>query len=159
MEVQTAWYDSPVGAIEIKSTSNGLKSVFFVEKTHKNDKKLPKLLQNAISQLDEYFHGIRVNFDLELDPDGTDFQKAVWKELLEIPFGQTCSYLDIALKLGDKNATRAVGAANGKNPLSIVVPCHRVIGSNGQLTGYAGGIERKKWLLDFESPTVQLEMF
>jgi len=108
------------------------------------------VLDQAADQLDEYFAGSRVEFDLPLDPDGTAFQQDAWKALRTIPFGETISYGEQARRLGDKNKSRAVGAANGKNPIPIVVPCHRVVGSNGHLTGFAGGIEIKAWLLDHE---------
>ncbi len=98
----------------------------------------------------EYFEGKRVDFELPLDPDGTEFQKQAWDALVKIPFGETISYGEQAVMLGDKNKSRAVGAANGKNPIPIVVPCHRVVGSNGHLTGFAGGLNVKAWLLDHE---------
>ncbi len=107
-------------------------------------------LDQAVAQLDEYFAGQRVDFDLPLDPDGTEFQKQAWDALVQIPFGETISYGEQAVMLGDKNKSRAVGAANGKNPIPIVVPCHRVVGSNGHLTGFAGGLNIKAWLLDHE---------
>ena len=108
------------------------------------------LLHAAAQQLDEYFAGNRTSFDLPLDPVGTEFQLAVWRELTNIPFGQTTSYAQQARRIGNPKALRAVGAANGRNPLSIVVPCHRVIGTNGSVTGYAGGLERKRYLLALE---------
>ncbi len=104
-----------------------------------------------IRQLDEYFSRKRKVFDLELDLQGTDFQKQVWMELLKIPYGRTITYKELSIRLGNPGVIRAAGAANGANPVSIIVPCHRVIGSDGSLTGYAGGLWRKKWLLDFES--------
>ena len=108
------------------------------------------LLARAATQLAEYFAGTRTDFDLSLGADGTDFQHRVWRTLTKIPFGETWSYGQLAKKLGDPNLSRAVGAANGKNPLWIIVPCHRVIGADGSLTGYAGGISAKKWLLAHE---------
>jgi methylated-DNA-[protein]-cysteine S-methyltransferase len=108
------------------------------------------VLDRAVEQLQEYFAGERIDFDLPLDPDGTAFQKQAWDALVRIPFGETISYGDQAVMLGDKNKSRAVGAANGKNPIPIVVPCHRVVGSNGHLTGFAGGLNVKAWLLDHE---------
>jgi len=107
-------------------------------------------LDLAAEQLGEYFDGQRIDFDLPLDPDGTAFQKQAWDALVKIPFGETISYGEQATMLGDKNKSRAVGAANGKNPIPIVVPCHRVVGSNGHLTGFAGGLSVKAWLLDHE---------
>ena len=110
-------------------------------------------------QFQEYFEGQRTDFTLELNPEGTDFQKKVWKKLRTIPYGKTISYLELAKQLGDVKAIRAVAAANGKNPLWIVIPCHRVIGSKGDLIGYAGGLARKKWLLELESPVKQTSLF
>jgi methylated-DNA-[protein]-cysteine S-methyltransferase len=110
-------------------------------------------------QLNEYFEGSRKHFDLKLNPEGTDFQKKVWKQLEQIPYGKTLSYLELSEQLGNVKAIRAVANANGKNPLWIVVPCHRVIGSNGSLTGYAGGLHRKQWLLEHESPYKQQSLF
>ena len=107
-------------------------------------------LDLAVEQLGEYFDGERVDFELPLDPDGTEFQKQAWGALVKIPFGETISYGEQAAMLGDRNKSRAVGAANGKNPIPIVVPCHRVVGSNGHLTGFAGGLNVKAWLLDHE---------
>ena len=120
---------------------------------------IPQTLKAAVSQLTEYFEGHRRDFSLKLDPKGTSFQKKVWKSLLDIPYGQTRSYMSLAKELGDVKAIRAVAAANGKNPLWIVIPCHRVIGSDGSLTGYAGGLHRKKWLLNHESPFKQATLF
>ncbi len=120
---------------------------------------IPDSLQEAVSQLNDYFEGKRTRFDCKLNPQGTDFQKRVWNALLDIPFGKTRTYLEQAKILGDVKAIRAVASANGKNPLWIVVPCHRVIGSDGSLTGYAGGLWRKKWLLEHESPTPQQSLF
>lgn len=120
---------------------------------------IPDSLQEAVSQLNDYFEGKRTRFDCKLNPQGTDFQKRVWNALLDIPFGKTRTYLEQAKTLGDVKAIRAVASANGKNPLWIVVPCHRVIGSDGSLTGYAGGLWRKKWLLEHECPTPQQSLF
>jgi methylated-DNA-[protein]-cysteine S-methyltransferase len=142
--------NSPVGYLDITAGDAGIQSIYFSEQ--KTDTTTPsQLLSEAVNQLQEFFAGSRTSFDLPLDPQGTDFQKRVWKELLNIPFGETVSYLEMAKRLGDVNAVRAVGVANGKNPISIIVPCHRVIGSNGKLVGYGGGLWRKEWLLNFES--------
>ena len=121
--------------------------------------KAPQELQEAVLQLQEYFDGRRTEFSFKTAPRGTDFQKRVWQQLQKIPYGQTCSYLDLAKELGDVKAIRAVASANGKNPLWIVVPCHRVIGTDGSLTGYAGGLWRKKWLLEHENPPNQISLF
>ena len=116
-------------------------------------------IKNAFIQLTEYFEGTRTSFDLKLAPEGTEFQKRVWKQLLEIPFAKTTSYQKMANHLGDPKVIRAAASANGKNPIAIIIPCHRVIGSDGSLTGYASGLHRKKWLLDHENPVKQQSLF
>ena len=121
--------------------------------------KIPDFLQAAVKQLQEYFNSQRTDFTFKLNPKGTDFQQKVWNALLDIPFGKTRTYLEQSKFLGDPKAIRAVASANGKNPLWIVVPCHRVIGSDGSLTGYAGGLWRKKWLLEHENPSPQHSLF
>jgi len=156
--MQTAVIKTPLGHAEIKGDQYGLTSISVFDKELPISL-IPEVLENAVYQLTEYFEGKRRQFDLTLNPQGTDFQKKVWNELLNIPFGKTVSYLEVSKKLGDVKAIRAVAAANGKNPLWIVVPCHRVIGSNGDLTGYAGGLHRKKWLLEHESPVKQQSLF
>ena len=156
--LKIAYYDSPVGLLEIQNTEGGIRSVNFVlEKKFQEEHTTYNQL--VIKQLDEYFKGERKSFEMPFDLEGTDFQKRVWHELLKIPFGKTKSYMDIAKALGDVKAIRAVGTANGSNKIAIIIPCHRVIGSDGSLTGYAGGLERKKWLLDFEIPPIQGELF
>lgn len=156
--METAVVKTPLGFAELKGNENGLVSisVFDDEKTVDI---IPEVLEDAVYQLNEYFKGSRKEFQLTLNPEGTDFQKKVWNELLTIPYGKTISYLELSKKLGDVKAIRAVAAANGKNPLWIVVPCHRVIGTNGDLIGYAGGLHRKKWLLEHESPVKQTSLF
>jgi methylated-DNA-[protein]-cysteine S-methyltransferase len=145
---------SEVGPLYLVACEKGLSGVFWKKQkdTPMTDGKSEHLevFQKTIQQLTEYFAGTRQEFDLVLAPMGTDFQKKVWNELLKIPYGKTCSYKDIATRLKDPNACRAVGAANGKNPISIIVPCHRVVGANGALTGYAGSVPVKKMLLDLE---------
>ena len=116
-------------------------------------------MEDAIIQLQEYFEGKRKQFTIRLNPQGTNFQKKVWQKLLEIPFGTTISYQQLSNQLGDSKAIRAVANANSKNPLWIIIPCHRVIGSDGSLTGYAGGLWRKKWLLEHENPSLQQRLF
>ncbi|MBI5303299.1 MAG: methylated-DNA--[protein]-cysteine S-methyltransferase [Chloroflexi bacterium] len=143
------YYRSPIGLIKITSSAKGIASLYFVD-AGTPSVTLPDCLREGVSQLDEYFNHTRTEFSLALDLRGTDFQKRVWGELLKIPFGKTISYRDMAIALGDRNALRAVGSANGQNPISIIVPCHRVIGSDGSLTGYGGGLWRKEWLLNFE---------
>src|SRR5690606_27112730 len=120
---------------------------------------IPQILEQAIAELEEYFNGNRANFSFSLNPSGTEFQKRVWTELRNISFGKTTSYLELSKKLGDVKAIRAVASANGKNPLWIVVPCHRVIGTDGSLTGYAGELWRKQWLLEHENPSLQQSLF
>ena len=154
----TSYMDTPVGLLEVCCTEGGLRSVNFIDERQfeENPNKYNEL---TINQLTEYFEGKRKDFDLPFDLDGTDFQKRVWAELLKIPFGKTRSYMDQARALGDVKAIRAVASANGQNKIAIIIPCHRVIGSDGSLTGFAGGLHRKKWLLDFETPPIQGELF
>ena len=156
--METAFINSPLGITKIEGDENGI-AVISVLSEGEISIKIPAVLQEAVSQLNDYFEGKRTNFDFALNPKGTDFQQKVWKGLLEIPFGKTCSYMDLSKKLGDVKAIRAVASANGKNPLWIVVPCHRVIGTDGSLTGYAGGLWRKKWLLEHENRTTQQSLF
>lgn len=150
MILQTTYYKTPIGIAKIEGNNNGIQAISVVNEDVEISKNTPDCLQECITQLDEYFAGSRKEFDLKLNPQGTKFQKSVWKELLKIPFGKTRSYLEQTKQLGDVKAIRAVASANGKNPIWIVIPCHRVIGSDGSLTGYAGGIWRKKWLLEHE---------
>lgn len=152
--------DSPVGRIVLVSNESHLKSLTFSEEQIEESENLPEILQKAAQQLHEYFDGKRFLFELEIEPDGSGFQKKVWDELLKVPYGTTKSYREIALKTGSVLNTRAVGTANGKNPIAIVVPCHRIIGSDGKMVGYAGGLPRKKWLLLHEAKfTKRLELF
>ncbi|MBP6181995.1 methylated-DNA--[protein]-cysteine S-methyltransferase [Flavobacterium sp.] len=156
--METAYIKTPLGMATIIGDENGV-SVISVTDEGTVSTIIPTVLHEAVSQLNDYFEGKRTDFDFALNPKGTDFQQKVWKALLEIPFGKTCSYMDLSKKLGDVKAIRAVASANGKNPLWIVVPCHRVIGTDGSLTGYAGGLWRKKWLLELENPTTQQSLF
>jgi len=158
--MQKYYLNTEIGSLEIKGDPDGLKSVLFVNTTEETDKnEIPEVLKDAVFQLKEYFNGKRTHFNLKLSPEGTDFQKRVWKQLQEIPFGKTTNYQQMANQLGDPKVIRAAASANGKNPISIIIPCHRVIGSDGSLTGYAGGLHRKKWLLEFESPSPQQSLF
>ena len=157
--METAYLKTPIGMAALKGDINGVASITVMDEELPNDGTIPEVLEDAVYQLKEYFAGTRQQFDLKLNPEGTDFQKKVWNALLEIPYGQTVSYLELSKKLGDVKAIRAVAAANGQNPIWVVVPCHRVIGSNGDLTGYAGGLHRKKWLLEHESPVKQQSLF
>lgn len=156
---EEAYIKTPLGIARITGDESGISSVSVLDSDEKESDIIPEFLQDCVYQLQEYFNGKRQNFSLPLNAEGTDFQKKVWDLLVEIPFGKTTSYLELSRKLGDEKAIRAVASANGKNPLWIIVPCHRVIGSNGSLTGYAGGLWRKKWLLDHENPPAQQSLF
>lgn len=172
MEFNKTYFQSPIGITEIVGDENGIQSIrileekdlsnmekVWIEDAFSNPNHIPSYFNKCIVQLNEYFEGERTQFDLKLNPKGTSFQKKVWRELLKIPYGKTRTYLDQAKRIGDANAIRAVASANGKNPLWIVVPCHRIIGSDGSLTGYAGGLWRKQWLLNHESPNKQQSLF
>ena len=153
-DIFTTYYHSPIGMLKISGTEDYISEVSFYDKTQKTERKnknLPPMIIQCIEQLIQYFNGeIRV-FELPINQPGTSFQQEVWSELMQIPFGKTISYLDLAKQMGDSKATRAVANANGKNNVAIIVPCHRVIGSNNDLVGYAGGLWRKKWLLEHEA--------
>lgn len=146
----TNYIDSPVGWLKIKTDEFLLLEIKFVDKEGISEKDQPEILNQTIKQLTEYFQGNRKEFNLNINPSGTDFQKKTWIFVSKIPFGETATYLEIAKQTGSNKNTRAVGTSNGKNPIPIIIPCHRIIGSNGKLTGYAGGIERKRWLLQHE---------
>lgn len=150
--------NSPLGITSIEGDENGIAVISVSNEGFVSDT-IPIVLQDAVTQLNAYFDGKRTHFDFKLNPKGTNFQQKVWKGLLDIPYGKTVSYMDLSKKLGDIKAIRAVASANGKNPLWIVVPCHRVIGTDGSLTGYAGGLWRKKWLLEHENPSMQQSLF
>jgi methylated-DNA-[protein]-cysteine S-methyltransferase len=151
-EIQSTYYHSPVGLLRISATDQYVTEVSFNDKVQRTEggKNISPLLIHTIEQLIQYFNGERRNFELPLNQPGTPFQQGVWIELLAIPFAKTISYLDLARRTGDTKATRAVAAANGRNNIAIIVPCHRVIGSNKELIGYGGGLWRKKWLLEHE---------
>ncbi|MAN28648.1 MULTISPECIES: methylated-DNA--[protein]-cysteine S-methyltransferase [Mesonia] len=150
---------TPLGIAEIEGDENGITKISVENDTEDISIETPSELKEASLQLQEYFEGKRKEFNFKMNPKGTEFQQKVWQALLEIPYGKTTSYLELSKKLGDVKAIRAVASANGKNPLWIVVPCHRVIGSDGSLTGYAGGLWRKKWLLEHENPSPQQALF
>lgn len=154
----TANIKTPLGTAKIIGDENGISEISVLDEGEVSIE-IPLVLQEAVSQLNDYFEGKRTSFDFKMNPKGTDFQKKVWSALLEIPYGKTRTYLEQSKILGDVKAIRAVASANGKNPLWIVVPCHRVIGTDGSLTGYAGGLWRKKWLLEHENPTNQQSLF
>ena len=150
-----SWLESPIGPLLLTSDGEALTGLYLT--AHQGGPEIaadwleaPGLFTDATVQLGQYFSGTRKIFDLTLQPQGTPFQREVWRALLQIPHGQTLSYGELAARLGKPNASRAVGLANGRNPLSIVVPCHRVIGADGSLTGYGGGMARKAWLLAHE---------
>ena len=156
--METTYIKTPLGIARIEGDENGVSAISVLDEGTISIS-IPEILQNAVSQLNEYFEGKRNDFDFKLNPKGTEFQQKVWKGLLQIPYGKTRTYLEQSKILGDVKAIRAVASANGKNPLWIVVPCHRVIGSDGSLPGYAGGLWRKKWLLEHENPTMQQSLF
>ena len=143
----------------IEGDENGVSRISITDSQDTGSNDTPGVLAEAVNQLQDYFTGSRTTFSFKLNPAGTDFQKRVWDALLKIPYGKTTSYQELSVQLGDVKAIRAVASANGKNPLWIVVPCHRVIGSDGSLTGYAGGLWRKKWLLEHETPPTQQSLF
>ncbi len=157
MEPFHTYYQSPLGIIRVSGTDEFISEMSFIDNIQQPPpvpqlhQTMPSLLKEAIRQLDEYFQGQRRTFDFSLQQQGTEFQQKVWHELGSIGFGKTISYLDLAKRLGDPKVIRASAAANGKNNIAIVVPCHRVIGSKSDLVGYAGGLWRKKWLLEHEN--------
>ncbi|WP_292948768.1 methylated-DNA--[protein]-cysteine S-methyltransferase [Olleya sp. UBA1516] len=157
--METCIIKSPLGFTKITGDVNGIASVIVLNSEEQVSVKIPKVLNDCVLQLNQYFEGSREQFSLKLNPKGTAFQNKVWDALLTIPFGKTTSYLQLSKRLGDVKAIRAVANANGKNPLWIIIPCHRVIGTDGSLTGYAGGLHRKQWLLDHESPYKQQSLF
>lgn len=156
--MENVFIKTPLGIAEISGDERGIASIY-VSNEGSESPLIPPILAEAVTQLTEYFEGKRTHFSLKLNPSGTEFQEKVWKGLLEIPFGSTWTYSEQAKKFGSIKTIRAIASANGKNPLWIVVPCHRVIGMNGALTGYAGGIWRKKWLLDHENQSKQGTLF
>lgn len=157
--MQQAHIKTPVGTCLIEGDTHGISKIWVLDEEIMPTAEIPYELTQAVAELAEYFAGERKDFTFTMNPHGTDFQKKVWAALLEIPFGKTMSYNELAVKLGDVKAIRAVASANGKNPLWVAVPCHRVIGSDGSLTGYAGGLWRKKWLLEHETPPTQQSLF
>ena len=167
MYVAVARFPSPLGLLTLTASDTALTGVHFphsprvpplhvVERGPRAEDLSSAVLDRARQQLDEYFAGARTAFDLPLDPTGSAFERRVWDALRAIPYGTTVSYGELARRLGDVRTTRAVGAANGKNPIPIIVPCHRVVGSRGELTGYGGGLDRKRWLLEHEGTLLAL---
>jgi methylated-DNA-[protein]-cysteine S-methyltransferase len=151
MKLYTSYYSSPIGLLKLQCSDEHIKAVLFAEEETEFENADHKLLKQCVAQLDEYFEGKRRQFSLPLQQEGTTFQMKVWDLLYQIPYGRTISYNHLAKQYGNLKAIRAVASANGKNHLAIIVPCHRVIGSNQSLTGYAGGLWRKKWLLEHEA--------
>jgi len=144
-----AYFHSPVGDLVINSHEGKITVLNFL-KSEKSDVYMTPVIEQCISELDEYFFQGRKFFNVEIELTGSTFQNKVWNELLTIPYGKTISYLELAIRIGDLNSIRAVGLANGQNPIAIIVPCHRVIGKNGDLVGYGGGVDKKVWLLQHE---------
>lgn len=158
MTTQTAIINTPLGTAVLKGDAEGI-TEFRLSDESLETTPVPTPLREAADQIIEYFKGARKEFSLDLNPKGTAFERSVWTALQNIPYGTTISYMSLARKLGNPKAIRAVAAANGRNPLWILVPCHRVIGSDGSLTGYAGGLWRKQWLLEHEQPAKQQSLF
>ena len=158
-ELKITYYKTPIGTAKIEGNTQGITSITVLDENIETSKTTPTCLQDCVQQLDGYFKGERTSFTLKLNPQGTEFQQKVWQELTNVPFGKTRTYLEQSKVLGNVKAIRAVAAANGKNPIWIVIPCHRIIGSDGSLTGYAGGLWRKKWLLAHENPSKQQSLF
>jgi methylated-DNA-[protein]-cysteine S-methyltransferase len=154
-----AYYTSPVGELLIQSEGDAITVVGYLNDNNKQQEQVTPVIQQCMEELDEYFNKRRKFFDVKLKLIGTDFQQKVWTQLLEIPYGKTTYYADVAVKVGDINSVRAVGLANGQNPIAIIVPCHRVIGKDGSMIGYGGGLDRKEWLLRHEGVLNQLEIF
>lgn len=167
LHIYLVYLDTPIGVLEICGNERAVTSILFLNDLNKeayinyteknnskticdNTAKAPDVIGMAIKQFEEYFKGERKSFQIPIEFDGTEFQKISWNQLTKIPYGETISYKEQAVAMGREKSVRAVGAANGKNKLSIIIPCHRVIGSNGKLTGYAGGVDRKAWLLEHE---------
>lgn len=147
-----AYYFSPIGRIKLSADDSSITGLDFIDENEgTDDENLPEVLTEALSQLDEYFRGKRKEFNLKLKLNGTEFQNMVWKELMKVPYGETKTYKDIAEAVNNPEACRAVGGANNRNKIAIIIPCHRIIGSGGRLTGYAGGLWRKEWLLQHEN--------
>ena len=153
-----AYYSSPVGELEIHSEGDAITVIGFLRHAKKEEKPTP-VIQTCIQELAEYFFSGRKSFSVKIQPRGSAFQLSVWRQLMKIPYGKTTYYADIAEKVGDANLMRAVGLANGQNPIVIIVPCHRVIGKDGSLVGYGGGLDRKVWLLRHEGALNQVEIF
>ena len=156
MTVRTTTFDSPIGILTLSGTEGHLTGLYMDDQRHapsgaEDWERDDSAFAPVLEQLDAYFSGRLVDFDVPTRTGGTDFQRRVWDGLRQIPYGDTWSYAELADRVGNRRACRAVGLANGRNPIAIIVPCHRVIGANGTLTGYGGGLERKRWLLEHEA--------
>jgi methylated-DNA-[protein]-cysteine S-methyltransferase len=151
--------DTPIGQAKIEGDIEGITAIKILEAKGTISSEIPSELQDCVQQLKAYFENKRTPFDLKLNPKGTAFQKQVWQSLQEIPYGKTLTYLELSKTIGNTKAIRAVASANAKNPIWIIIPCHRVIGSDGSLTGYAGGLHRKEWLLSHENAIKQQSLF
>ena len=152
------YFDSPLGTIKVRGDVAGVQEVLFEESTLETENKVPISLVPCVEQLQQYFAGKRFVFDFKMNPQGTDFQKAVWVLLKDLPFGSTISYLKLSRQYGNTKAVRAVATAIGKNPILVAIPCHRVIGSDGTLVGYSGGLDRKESLLELEGFPIQKKL-
>ncbi|WP_111683123.1 methylated-DNA--[protein]-cysteine S-methyltransferase [Winogradskyella tangerina] len=157
--MDTCYIETPLGHAKIVGDDEGISAVSILDSKEELSEVIPESLLECATQLKAYFNDQLKTFDLKLNPEGTSFQKKVWQQLQLIPYGKSISYLELSKQLGDAKAIRAVASANGKNPLWIIIPCHRVIGSDGSLTGYAGGLHRKQWLLNHESEFKQQTLF
>jgi len=156
--MKRAFLKTPIGYVEVTGSEKGLRSLYLLDfrvRIHR----VPSCLKSCIDQLEEYFTGSRKTFNLNLDLTGTKFQLDIWTELQKIPYGTAISYFELARRVGQVKALRAVGGANGRNPISIIIPCHRVLGHDGKLVGYGGGLWRKKWLLEHEHAFAQRDLF
>lgn len=158
-DYEQCFFKTPIGTARIVGNQEGISEISVLNEEADSTQLVPEVLLECVKQLTEYFEGERKNFSIKINPKGTEFQKTVWDELLNIPFGKRTTYMKQTLKLGNEKAIRAVASANGKNPIWIVIPCHRVVGTDGSLTGYASGLWRKKWLLEHESPSGQTSLF
>lgn len=159
MKLEKITVATPIGIAKINGNEDGIQSIVFTDKKTPPSKIIPEVLQECVTQLEEYFKGTRTEFSVKINPQGTEFQRKAWKSLASIPFGKTMSYLEQSKILNKPKAIRAVANANGKNLLGILIPCHRIIGSDGSLTGYAWGLWRKEWLLNHESKHKQQSLF
>ncbi len=156
---KVAYYKTPIGTARIVGDDDGISSITVIDGEQESSTEIPACLKGCVTQLDEYFDKRRTTFNLKLNPQGTEFQKNVWNHLSQVPYASTRTYLEQSRKIGDVKAIRAVASANGKNPIWIVIPCHRIVGSDGSLTGYSGGLWRKRWLLEHENPPTQQSLF